>query len=231
MIGIQRPGAYADHLLVPHPRYLVDPGELDAPWAATLACSGLSAYAAVSKLRPIPRDEWIAVIGAGGLGLSAIGILKALEHLRIVAIDIGEEKLAAARSAGAAVTLPAQSADASRQLTALTGGALYGAVDFVGNAATAQLALGALRKGGVFIVVGLFGGEIPLSLGATILRALTIRGSHLGSIAELHEVVALARAGRIRPMPLQIRPLDQVSRTLDELKQGAVTGRVVACCQ
>jgi D-arabinose 1-dehydrogenase-like Zn-dependent alcohol dehydrogenase len=231
MIGIQRPGAYADHLLVPHPRYLVDPGELDAPWAATLACSGLSAYAAVSKLRPIPRDEWVAVIGAGGLGLSAIGILKALEHLRIVAIDVGEEKLAAARSAGAAVTLPAQSADASRQLAALTGGALYGAVDFVGSAATAQLALGALRKGGVFIVVGLFGGEIPLSLGATILRALTIRGSHLGSLAELHEVVALARAGRIRPMPLEVRPLDQVSRTLDELKRGAVTGRVVACCQ
>jgi D-arabinose 1-dehydrogenase-like Zn-dependent alcohol dehydrogenase len=231
MIGIQRPGAYADHLIVPHPRYLVDTGELDPPWAATLACSGLSAYSAVSKLRPIPRDEWIAVIGAGGLGLSAIGMLQALEHRRIIAIDIAQDKLSAAQLAGAAMTLDAQSADASQQLAELTGGALYGAVDFVGSAATAQLALGALRKGGVFIVVGLFGGELPLSIGATILRALTIRGSHLGSIAELREVVALARAGRIRPIPIETRPLHEVSRTLDELKRGAVTGRVVARCQ
>ena len=231
MIGIQRPGAYADHLIVPHPRYLVDTGELAAPWAATLACSGLSAYSAVSKLRPIPDDEWVAIIGAGGLGLSAIGILNALEHRRIVAIDVGEEKLTAARSAGAAISLDAQSADASRRLAALTAGALYGAVDFVGSGATAQLALGALRKGGVLIVVGLFGGELPLSIGATILRALTIRGSHLGSIAELQEAVALARAGRISPIPIEIRPLDQVSRTLDELKQGTLIGRVVARCQ
>ena len=228
MIGIQRPGGYADHLLVPHPRYLIEAGDLDPAWAATLSCSGLSTYSAVSKLRPIPADEWAAIVGAGGLGLSAIGMLRAFGHERIVAIDVGEEKLAAARAAGASATLDGRAADAPRQLSALTKGALYGAVDFVGSAATAQLALGALRKGGKLILVGLFGGELGLSIGTTILRAVTIQGSHLGSLAELHEVVGLARAGKIRPIPLEVRPLSEVSRTLDELKKGNVIGRVVA---
>ena len=97
-VGLQRPGGYADHLLVPHPRYLIDAGGIDPAWAATLSCSGLSTYAAVSKLNPIPPDEWVAVIGAGGLGLSAVSILRAIGHQRIVAVDIDAAKLNAAET-------------------------------------------------------------------------------------------------------------------------------------
>jgi D-arabinose 1-dehydrogenase-like Zn-dependent alcohol dehydrogenase len=228
MIGIQRPGGYADHLLVPHPRYLIDAEGIDPVWAATLACSGLSAYSAVSKLQPIPGDEWVAVVGAGGLGLSAIGMLRALGHERIIAVDHDGDKLGPANSAGAAATLNSRAANAAGLLRELARGALYGAVDFVGSAATAELGLAALCKGGKLILVGLFGGELPISIGGTILRAVTIRGSHLGSIAELQVVVELARAGKIKPIPLQTRPLAEVSRTLDELKAGAIVGRVVA---
>jgi D-arabinose 1-dehydrogenase-like Zn-dependent alcohol dehydrogenase len=63
MIGIQRRGGYADHLIVPHPRYLIDASGIDPVWAATLSCSGLSTYSAVSKLSPMPHDEWVAVMG------------------------------------------------------------------------------------------------------------------------------------------------------------------------
>jgi len=228
MIGIQRRGGYADHLIVPHPRYLIDASGIDPVWAATLSCSGLSTYSAVSTLQPIPRDEWVAVMGAGGLGLSVIGMLRALGHERIVAVDIDSAKITEAAKAGAATTLNGGDTDASSKLKEITGGALYGAVDLVGSTDTAQLALGALRKGGKLILVGLFGGEIPLSVGSTILRALTIQGSHLGSIAELKAVVALARAGKLRSIPIQTRPLSDVSRTLDELKAGAILGRIVA---
>lgn len=227
MIGIQRPGGYADHLIVPHPRYLIDASGIDPVWAATLSCSGLSTYSAVSKLKPIPRHEWVAVIGLGGLGLSAIGMLRALGHERIVAVDIEDAKFTVASAAGAAATVNSRDGDARQKLQLITGSALYGAVDFVGGADTAQLALGALRKGGKLILVGLYGGEFPLSVGSTILRALTIQGSHLGSIAELKAVVALAREGKLRPIPIQTRPLSEVSRTLDELKAGVVVGRVV----
>jgi D-arabinose 1-dehydrogenase-like Zn-dependent alcohol dehydrogenase len=228
MLGIQRPGGYADHVFVPHPRYLIDAGNIEPAWAATLACSGLSAYSAVSKLKPIAPDEWVAVIGAGGLGLSAIAMLRAWGHERIISLDIGGAKLEAARAAGAVATLNCREVGCTERLKDISGGALFGAVDFVGSGETAQLALGALRKGGKLILVGLFGGEIPLSIGQTILRAITVQGSHLGSVAELRAVVGLARAGKLKPMPIEMRPLSEVSRTLDQLKAGTIVGRVVA---
>jgi D-arabinose 1-dehydrogenase-like Zn-dependent alcohol dehydrogenase len=228
MIGIQRCGGYADHLLVPHPRYLIDADGLDPVWAATLSCSGLSAYSAVAKLKPLPPDEWVAIMGAGGLGLSAIAMLRALGHDRIVALDVDPRKLAAAEKSGAAATVEGSSTNAARKLAEIAGGHLYGAIDFVGLKTTAELALEVLRKGGRLILVGLYGGEIPLSVGSTILRALTVQGSHLGSVAELKSVIALARAGKLQPLPIETRPLPEVSRTLDELKAGGIVGRVVA---
>jgi D-arabinose 1-dehydrogenase-like Zn-dependent alcohol dehydrogenase len=228
MIGIQRPGGYADHLVVPHPRYLIDAGKIGPAWAATLACSGLSAYSAIAKLQPISRQEWVAVIGAGGLGLAAIAMLRALGHEKIISIDIDGAKLAAASALGAMATLNGRQADRLQQLKSTTGGALFGAVDFVGTGETAELALAALRKGGRLVLVGLFGGEIALSIGQTILRAITVRGSHLGSVDELKGVIRLAQTGKLKPVPIETRPLSETSRTLDELKTGAIVGRIVA---
>ena len=227
-VGLQRPGGYADHLLVPHPRYLIDAHGIDPAWAATLACSGLAAYSAVLRLNPLPRDEWVIVLGAGGLGLSVISLLRAMGHKCILATDIDNAKLSTAMEAGAAAIVNSCDSDALEQIRNVSGGPLYGAVDLVGAAETAKLALGVLRKGGRLILVGLYGGEIPLSLVATIQRALTIQGSHLGSLDELKRVVALARDDKLKPIPIEKRPLSEVSRTLDELKAGAVVGRVVA---
>jgi D-arabinose 1-dehydrogenase-like Zn-dependent alcohol dehydrogenase len=227
-LGVQRPGGYADHLLIPHPRYLVDATGIDPIWAATLACSGLTTYSAVSQLGRIPRDEWVAVLGAGGLGLMTIGMLRALGHERIVAIDIDPAKFAAAREEGAAATLDAKDPDVAKKLQEVAGGPLYGAVDLVNNAGTASLGLAALRKGGKMILVGLYGGEIPISLVSVVQRALTIIGSNVGTVAELKQVVELARARKLKPIPIEKRPLSEVSRTLDELKAGKIVGRVVA---
>ncbi len=223
-IGLQRPGAYADYLLVPHPRYLMDTGGADPAWAATLSCSGLASYSAVSKLAPLPLQEWVAVIGLGGLGLMAIAVLRAIGHERIIAVDIDRTKL---KAAGVAATVDARKPEASKEIQRIAGGPIYGAIDLVGTGSTASLALGALRKGGRLILVGLYGGEIPVSLVAAIQRALTIQGSHLGSLAELNSVIALAREGKLQPIPVEERPLSEVNRTLDELQAGAIHGRVV----
>jgi D-arabinose 1-dehydrogenase-like Zn-dependent alcohol dehydrogenase len=227
-VGVQRAGGYADHLLIPHPKYLIDAAGVDPAWAATLSCSGLTTYSAVSKLNPIPRDEWIAVMGAGGLGLMAIEMLKASGHERILVVDIDAAKLDAARAAGAAGTVDGRDPEASKALKEIAGGTIYGAIDLVGATSTASLALGALRKGGRLILVGLYGGEIPLSLVSLIQRAITIQGSYVGTVAELKEVVALARAGKLKSIPIEKRSLADVSRTLDQLKAGAIIGRVVA---
>ena len=176
-LGVHRAGGYADHLLVPHSRYLVDAAGIDPAWAATLACSGLTTYSAVNQLAPIPHDEWVAVLGAGGLGLQAIAMLRALGHERVVAVDIDSGKFEAARAAGAAATVNARDADAAQQVQRIAGGMLYGAVDLVNSTDTVTLALAVLRKGGRCILVGLYGGEIPLSLVTVVQRG------HRGGIA------------------------------------------------
>lgn len=231
-LGVQRPGGYADHLIVPHPRYLVDATGVDPVWAATLACSGLTTYSAAVKLLPIPKDEWVLVLGAGGLGLSAVSMLRGLGHERIVVADVDEKKFPAAHAAGAAATVNAGAPDALDRLKAATqaatGGLTYGAIDLVGAAQTFQLAYAALRKGGKYVVCGLYGGETPLSIVPTVQRAIMIQGSYVGSPGELREVVALAKAGRIKPLPVETRPASQISESLDQLKAGTLIGRVVA---
>ena len=227
-IGIQRPGGYADHLLVPHPKYLVDASGIDPAWAATLSCSGLTTYSAVAQLKPIPRDEWVMLLGAGGLGLMAIEMLRAFGHEKIISVDIDDAKLAVAKKEGAAATVNGRDPDAAKKLQAIAGGPLYGAVDLVGAADTATLALNSLRKGGKLILVGLYGGEIPVSLVLVVQRAWRIQGSSVGNVAELNEVIALARSGKIKPIPIERRPLSEVSRTLDQLQAGQISGRVVA---
>jgi D-arabinose 1-dehydrogenase-like Zn-dependent alcohol dehydrogenase len=226
-VGVQAPGGYADHLLIPHPRYLIDASGIDPAWAATLSCSGLTTYAAISHLKPFAVDEWVMVMGTGGLGLAALGILKALGHARVIAVDVDPSKFDAARAAGAAAAVNARDADAADQIRKIAGGPIYGAVDLVGSVDTANLALAVTRKGGKLVLVGLYGGEIPMSTVVMVQRALTIQGSNVGTVAELKELVALAQSGKMKSLPIEKRSLADVSRTLDQLKAGELVGRVV----
>ena len=226
-LGIQRSGGYAEYMLVPHPRYLVDVQGLDPVYAPVLACSGLTTYSAVSKLMPCKPDDWILVLGAGGLGLMAVAILNAMGHRNIAVADIDAGKFEAARAMGAALCLDPTQDGAAAKLTGLDGG-VWGAVDLVGSTATAQLAHSVLRKGGRYVISGLYGGELALSLVPLAQRALTLQGSYVGSLAELHAVVELARSGRLRQIPTATCRLEEVSEVLDRLKAGTVVGRVVA---
>jgi D-arabinose 1-dehydrogenase-like Zn-dependent alcohol dehydrogenase len=85
----------------------------------------------------------------------------------------------------------------------------------------------ALRKGGRYVLCGLFGGEITLSLPPIAQRAVGVVGSYVGNLQELKEVVALARKGKLKPAPLEVRPAEEVSGILEDLKAGRVLGRVV----
>ena len=226
-IGIQKSGGYGDHLRVPHPKYLVDVSGIEPSYAPILACSGLTTYSAVSKLMPCKPSDWIVIMGAGGLGLMAIAVLKALGHEHIAVCEIESSKWDAARDAGGTLCVNPLESGALEQLQALTGG-VWGVVDLVGAESTASLAMAALRKGGRYILVGLYGGQLSLSLVPVAQRAMTIQGSYVGSLQELHEVVELARSGRLKPIPTAVCSMEEVSGILDQLKAGTVLGRVVA---
>jgi len=226
-IGVIRPGAYSTHLMVPHPKYLVDAGGIGESFAATLACSGVTAYSAVCKLPKLSARDAVAVIGCGGVGLATISVLRAKGVRNVIACDVDEAKLAAARNFGAKLTLDTRAPDAVAKLQALAKGSLAGAIDLVGMPATAALGLGALRKGGRYVICGLFGGEIQHPLPSFPLRAIGIVGSYVGNLQELKAVVALAKKKKIKPMPVTTRPAAEINAILENLKAGKVVGRVV----
>jgi len=226
-IGIGRQGAFATHLLVPDPRYLIDCSGIDPAQAATLACSGLTAYAAVRKLGDIDPQDWVAVIGCGGLGLTGISVLRGLGHERIIACDIDEAKLTAAAERGVQHTINLSAGDGEQQLLAISPGGVYGIVDFVGSESTAGLALPSLRSGGRIVLVGLFGGglTVPLPLFGT--RGIALIGSRMGTLEDLQEIVELVRQGKVEPAPVQLRALEDANRCLDDIEAGTITGRIV----
>jgi len=94
--GVNQAGAYSTHPLVPHPKYLVDTAGIDDSFAATLACSAVTAYSAAGKLPELARTDGVAVLGCGGLGLVGISVLRAKGAKNIIGCDIDEAKLAAA---------------------------------------------------------------------------------------------------------------------------------------
>jgi D-arabinose 1-dehydrogenase-like Zn-dependent alcohol dehydrogenase len=226
-MGVNRAGAYASHVLVPHPKYLVDSAGVDDAFAATLACSGLTTYSAAAKLPELGPKDWVAVIGCGGLGLVAISVLRARGVKNIIGCDVDESKLTAAKAQGAKLTLDTRTPDAVQKLQALAMGQLAGAIDLVGMPTTAMLALGALRKGGRYVICGLFGGEITHPLPPFAQRAIGLVGSYVGNLKELKEVVALAKKRKLKPTPVSTRPAVEVNAILEDLKAGKVLGRVV----
>lgn len=226
-LGVNRPGAYASHVLIPHPKYLVDSSGIDDGFAATLACSGLTTYSAAAKLPELGPKDWVAVLGCGGLGLVCVSVLRAKGVKNIVACDIDPAKLEAAKKLGAKLTLDTRAPDATQKLQALAMGQLAGAIDLVGMPATAALGLSALRKGGRYVLCGLFGGELVHPLPPFAQRAIGLVGSYVGNLQELKEVVALAKKKKLKPTPVATRPASEVTAILEDLKAGKVLGRVV----
>ncbi|HYM31913.1 MAG TPA: alcohol dehydrogenase [Candidatus Cybelea sp.] len=226
-LGVQRHGGYADTIVVPHARYLLDYGNISTELACTFACSGLTAYSALKKCGQLSAGDPLLIIGAGGVGMAGIRLAKAVTGAAPIVADIDDRKLEAAKQAGAAETINSSAADAGKRLFAMTGGGVAAAIDFVGAEASTNFGNGALRKGGKLVIVGLFGGAFSMPIPMFPFRAITIQGSYVGSLAEMHELLALAKAGAVQPIPLATRPLSQAGATLADLKAGRIVGRVV----
>ncbi len=226
-LGVYQNGGYGTHVVAPHPRHLIDLGNLNPAVAATYACSGVTVYSAIRKVMPLPPDEPVVVVGAGGLGLNAIAVLKALKHGNIVVVDISEEKRQAALNEGATQVVDGNGADVARRIIAAAGGPVLAVIDLVNGTQTARFAFDALRKGGKLVQVGLFGGELMLSLPLMAIRALTVQGSYVGNPKELRELVRLAQEGSLSPLPVSTVPQSQANDALMRLRAGKVTGRLV----
>ena len=226
-IGVFRSGGYADHLLVPHPRYLFDIGGIAPEKAAPLACSGITTYGALKKVGPLLQQEPVVIIGAGGLGLMCLALHRAMGGKAAIVVDIDPLKREAARRAGAQAVIDGNAADAAKTIIEATKGGAWAVIDLVGASRTVQLGIDTLVKGGKIIVVGLFGGDITVPTPSLPLRAMTIQGSYVGSFTEMAELLDLVRRKGAPDLPVATRPLAAVNDALNDLKTGKVIGRVV----
>jgi D-arabinose 1-dehydrogenase-like Zn-dependent alcohol dehydrogenase len=226
-LGVHCDGGYSDQIVVPNSKYLIPLEGLDPVAVAPYACSGVTTYSALKKLGSVIHDEPVLVIGAGGLGLMCITILKAMGGKGAVVVDIDEKRRNAALEAGALAAVDGGAPDVLDRVKAALGGFGWAAIDLVGSPQTAALGFDALAKGGKFILVGLFGGASPWSLPLIPMKATTIEGNYTGNLAETQELVALVRSGAIPKIPIHTRPLSEATQTLEDLKAGRIVGRIV----
>jgi alcohol dehydrogenase, propanol-preferring len=213
---------------VPSYRYLVKIGEeLDTDTTAPLSCSALTAYGAVKNTNLTPNDN-VVIVGAGGLGLMAIQLAKAITGSRIIATDLDDEKLKEAKNNGADITINSKKEDPVKAVMELTGKMGADAViDFVNASKTVETDMQLLRRRARIVLVGLFGGELKLNLVTMPTRAYRLIGSYTGSIADLIELVSLAKRGVIKPIISNRFKLDQATEALTMLKEGKILGRGV----
>ena len=213
--------------MVPHPRYLLDLQGLDPVTAAPYACSGLTTYSALRKVADVLEREPILIIGAGGLGLMALSLLKAMGGKGAIVVDIDERKRRAALDAGAIAAVDGKAPDARRKIAQAAGAPIRAAIDLVGSEQTTALGFDILPKGGKLVIVGLFGGAAPWSLPLIPIKAATIQGSYVGSLAELTALLDLVRRQSVPPIPVSKRPLNEAQQSLEDLRDGKLVGRAV----
>jgi D-arabinose 1-dehydrogenase-like Zn-dependent alcohol dehydrogenase len=225
-LGIHRDGGFADHVVVPHPRYLLDYGSLAEEQACIYACSGLTAYSALKKAGTIGPGDPLVILGAGGVGLSGIRLARQMFGVEPIVAEIDHGKWEIARQAGAGQVIDPSADGALKALLKSTGGAAA-VVDFVGAGSSFAFGFGALRKGGRLVCVGLLGGATPIVPAMVSMKAVSVIGSYVGSLAEMRELMDIARSGVLPDMPLTQQPLDAATAALDDLRAGRVRGRVI----
>jgi len=229
-LGFQKDGGYADFVLVPHPRYLLRAEGLDLAHAATLACSGLTAFSAITKCNLGP-DDFLLIIGAGGLGLMAVQIAKKTTKARVAVADIDDSKLQLASSHGADWAFNTLNTDPKALLSKVRdlnqGRGADAVVDFVGKPQTTALGLRMLGHEGRLVLVGLLGGAAQLPLPILPLYGTRIMGNFTGTLTELAELIEMAKNGVVTPVVTGSYQLEEANEVLAKLERGQIRGRAV----
>ncbi len=226
-LGVFQNGGYAEYVLIPHFKYLIKISGIDLEGAASLACSGLTAFTAVKKAKAGPQ-EFLVIVGAGGLGLMAIQIAKAITKSIVINVDLDDKKLEAAKKMGADHVVNSKSPDIVQKIISICNGkGAESVIDFVNAPATVKMGLAVLRKRGNLVLVGLFGGSAEIVLPTIPLKAITIQGAYTGNYQDLVELVEIAKSGVINPIISKRYSISQANNALEDLKQGKIVGRAV----
>ena len=223
MTGYSVNGGYAEYVLA-DPGFVGHlPANLGFEEAAPVLCAGVTVYKGLKALDCKPGD-WVAISDIGGLGHMAVQYAKAM-GFKVIGVDIAADKLALARQLGADMVVDAATQDAVAEVQKHVRGAHGVLVTAVSRAAFAQ-GIGMLHKRGTMSLVGLPPGDFALPIFDVVLNAKTLRGSIVGTRADLIESLAFAGDGLVKSHYSTDR-LDNINQIFERMKAGTIDGRVV----
>jgi Zn-dependent alcohol dehydrogenase len=230
-----RTAAFAEYAVVHETQVVAIPKEIPFDSASLLACGVITGLGAVVNTAKVPAGSSVVVIGAGGVGLNAIQGAKLSEADTIIAVDLLDNKLEAARRFGATHTVNGREMDAVKGVQELTGG--LGA-DYVfitvGSAAAAEQGYKMSRTGGTLVFVGIpdWKTKMPLPIGLTVAFEKKIMGSFMGSThlpVDIPKLVAWYQDGRLQLDELisgRYR-LDQINEAIENMEEGHALRNVI----
>jgi alcohol dehydrogenase len=226
-LGVTIDGGFATHVLVPDVKYLLEYDPLPVNQAATLMCSGVTAYGALKRLVDRPRQRNLLLIGLGGVGMMGLAFAQAMFKQPITVADLSAAARETALKNGAAFAYDPSEPEVSRRIIKETEGGFDEIVDFAGNEKSMAFAVSVLARGGKIVVSGLMGGNFSLPMVQWVYKRMTIEGFMVGTLTEAQELMSLARAGKIKPTPMREEPMADVQKWIEALRAGQVVGRIV----
>ncbi len=217
-------GGFAEYVIASAAFAARLPAGVDFAAIGPILCAGVTTYKGLKETEARP-GEWVVISGVGGLGHIAIQYAKAM-GLKVIGLDIADDKLRLARESGADQAVNALAKDAVERVLEITGGGAHGVlVTAVSTPAFGQ-ALHMVRRKGTVSLVGLPPGEFPTPIFDVVLKRITVRGSIVGTRRDLDEAIAFAVDGKVKT-EFTRAPLADINAIFDRMKQGKIDGRVV----
>ncbi|MCY1160177.1 MAG: adhP [Citricoccus sp.] len=221
--GYSVDGSFGEYMLVDAKFAAIIPEGADPYEVGPVLCAGVTVYKGLKQTEVRP-GQWVVISGIGGLGHIAVQYAVAM-GMRVVAVDVADDKLALAQEHGAEVLVNANVVEPAEEILKKTGGAHGVLVTAVHPKAFGQ-AIAMARRGGTIVFNGLPPGDFPAPIFDIVLKGLTIRGSIVGTRQDMVEALDFYARGLIHPTYTR-RPLSEVNAVFDEMHHGKIAGRVV----
>lgn len=221
--GYSVDGSFAEYCKAPANYVVKIPDNLDFAEVAPIFCAGVTTYKALKVSEAKPGD-WVAIFGIGGLGHVALQYAKAM-GFNVIAVDIQDDKLELATELGADLTINSMKVDPTETIFEKVGG-VQAAISVAVSKIAFEQAYKSVKRGGTLVVVGLPNVDLPIPIFDTVLNAVTVRGSIVGTRKDLQEALEFAAQGKVKTI-IEVQPLEKINEIFDRLSKGQVNGRVV----
>jgi S-(hydroxymethyl)glutathione dehydrogenase/alcohol dehydrogenase len=226
-------GGLAEYAVVPATDVFPAPAHVPLVDCCILGCAMMTAYGAVKHQARVQPSDRVAIVGVGGIGSNVVQVTQAFGAGQIIAVDVRDDKLEAARGLGATHTINATQEDAVAAVRALTNDrGVDVAIEALGRPETVVNAFNMLADGGRMVVIGIAPGTTtaPIEITRLVRRGIQLMGSYGSRVrTDLPEVLALATRGQVsvsRPITRRYR-LEQADEAYATLNRGEIVGRAI----